>query len=41
MPPRSDLEYWNRRESPGAIFSNLRWNLEPTSVPTPDRPRSG
>lgn len=25
MPPGSDLEYWNRRESPGAIFSNLRW----------------
>ena len=25
MPPRSDLEYWNRRESPGAILANLRW----------------
>ncbi len=25
MLPGSDLEYWNRRASPGAIFANLRW----------------
>ncbi len=25
MPPTSDLEYWNRRESAGAILANLRW----------------
>ena len=25
MPPRSDLEYWNRRESASAILANLRW----------------
>ena len=25
MMPRSDLEYWNRRENAGAIFANLRW----------------
>ena len=25
MQPRSDLEYWNRRENAGAIFANLRW----------------
>ena len=23
--PRTDLEYWNRRESAGTILSNLRW----------------
>ena len=26
MMPRSDLEYWNRRENAGAIFANLRWS---------------
>ena len=25
MPPRSELEYWNRRESASAILDNLRW----------------
>lgn len=25
MPPTSNLEYWNRRESAGAILANLRW----------------
>ena len=25
MMPRSDLEYWNRRENAGAIFANMRW----------------
>ncbi|MDE3256970.1 MAG: ABC transporter ATP-binding protein [Gemmatimonadota bacterium] len=26
MMPRSDLEYWNRRENASAIFANLRWS---------------
>ena len=25
MLPRSDLEYWTRRENAGTIFANLRW----------------
>ena len=27
MPPRRDLEFWNRRTSATAIWTNLRWTL--------------